>query len=113
MSESNNWTVYNKWVVLKFTIETSTRYKVLAGWRGWDVSKVWRRDSGITGVEKQAYLYGFYGASGSVCWCHSGGYGLSLHTAKIYNQLEQRFGDAVEILPENTNWFELIEQNNS
>jgi len=103
----------NKWVVLRITRETTPLYKVLAGWSGWDAPEVWKLNSGITGVEKQAHLYGFYGASGSVYWCHPGGYGLSLNTANIYNQLEQKFGDVVEILPENTNWFELIEQNNS
>ena len=61
----------HSWVVLKITSSEETLYKVLGGWSGGYLDgDSWRMNSGITGVEKQAYLYGFYGSSGSVYWCH-------------------------------------------
>ena len=98
----------HNWVVLKITYGEETIYKVLGGWSGGYLdSDSWRMNSGITGVEKQAYLYGFYGSSGSVYWCHQGGYRLTMANAGIYNQLKERLGDAVEMLPEDTNWQEM------
>lgn len=98
----------DNWVVLKITNEQETIYKVLAGWSGGYLSgDSWRMNSGITGVEKQAYLYGFYGSSGSVYWCLEGEYRLSMAIAGVYNQLKERFGDRVELMPENTNWMEI------
>ncbi len=99
----------DNWVVLKITSSEETLlYKVLGGWSGGYLDgDSWRMNSGITGVEKQAYLYGFYGSSGSVYWCHQGGYGLRMNNAGVYNQLKERFGDAVELMPEDTNWREI------
>ena len=98
----------DNWVVLKITSGEETFYKVLGGWSGGYLDgDSWRMNSGITGVEKQAYLYGFYGSSGSVYWCHQGGYGLRMNNAGVYNQLKERFGDAVELMPEDTNWREI------
>lgn len=103
----------DSWVILKITTdigmkqlgETSTLYKVLGGWSGgYLYGDSWRMNSGITGVEKQGNLYGFYGASGSVYWCHQGSYRLTMATTGIYNELKERFGDNVEIMPEDTDW---------
>jgi hypothetical protein len=99
----------DSWVVLKITTETDVIYKVLAGWSGGYLDgDSWRMNSGITGVEKQAYLYGFYGSSGSVYWCHQGGYRLTMAIAGVYNQIKERFGDAVEMMPEDTDWRTLV-----
>ena len=105
MSEYNP----DNWVVLKITNEQETIYKVLAGWCGGYLSgDSWRMNSGITGAEKQAYLYGFYGSSGSVYWCHEGTYRLTMANGGVYNELKERFGDGVEIMPEDTNWMEIV-----
>lgn len=98
----------DNWVVLKITQGEETLYKVLGGWSGGYLDgDYWRLNSGITGVEKQAYLYGFYGSSGSVYWCHQGSYYLTMANAGIYNKLKKYFGDAVELMPEDTNWHEV------
>lgn len=98
----------DNWVVLKIENEDETLYKVLAGWSGGYLDgDSWRMNSGITAVEKQAYLWGFYGSSGSAYWCHAGGYRLTMATSGIYNQLKEKFGDKVEIMPEDTDWLSL------
>ena len=103
----NEYTPDN-WVVLKITYSEETLYKVLGGWSGGYLDgDSWRMNSGITGVEKQAHLYGFYGSSGSVYWCHQGGYGLRMNNAGVYNQLKERFGDTVELMPEDTDWMNM------
>lgn len=115
-----NHTYYpDNWVVLKITLPTDTvnpldgqkenvLYKVLGGWEGGYLNgDTWRMNSGITGVEKQAHRYGFYGSSGSVYWCHQGGYCLTSITSGVYNKLKENFGDAVELMPKDTKWGEL------
>lgn len=93
------------WVILKINHEGKTLYKVLAGWNGGYLdSDSWRMNSGIVAVDKQAYLYGFYGSSGSAYWCHQGAYRLTPATSDIYNKLKKQFGDAVELMPEDTDW---------
>ena len=99
----------DNWVVLKISNEEEVLYKVLAGWSGgYTTGDSWRLNSGITSVEKQAYLYGFYGSSGSVYWCHQGSYGLRMGTAGIYNDLVSQFGDKIDMMPEDTNWENLV-----
>ena len=104
----SEYTPHN-WVVLKIQNNEEIFYKVLAGWSGGYLDgDSWRMNSGITGVEKQAHLYGFYGSSGSVYWCHKDAYRLTMATSEVYNQLKEKFGDAVEIMPEDTDWGELV-----
>jgi hypothetical protein len=98
----------DNWVILKIDYDGEIIYKVLAGWSGGYLDgDAWRMNSGITSVEKQAYLYGFYGQSGSVYWCHQGTYRLTMAIAGVYNQLKEHFGDKVEMMPEDTNWMEI------
>lgn len=95
----------DNWVVLKISNEEEVLYKVLAGWSGgYTTGDSWRLNSGITSVEKQAYLYGFYGSSGSVYWCHQGSYGLRMNNVDIYKKLVKAFPDKVELMPEDTDW---------
>ena len=103
----NEYTPDN-WVVLKLYHEGETLYKVLAGWSGGYLSgDSWRMNSGISEVtEDDDYLL-FHGYSGSVYRCHKGGYQLRMNNAGIYNQLKERFGDAVELMPEDTDWKEV------
>jgi hypothetical protein len=104
----SEYTPHN-WVILKIINEDEILYKVLAGWSGGYLDgDSWRMNSGITGVDKQAYLWGFYGSSGSVYWCHQGSYRLTMATSGTYNQLKKKFGDAVEIMPEDTDWTTLV-----
>jgi DUF1365 family protein len=95
----------DNWVILKIKPVKSADplYKVLAGCSQGDS---WRMNSGITRVEKQAQLYGFYGSSGSVYWCHQGSYGLRMNGVDIYNELKERHRD-IQLMPEDTNWLEI------
>ena len=99
----------DNWVVLKLKAGKGTYpiYKVLGGWSGGYLDgDSWRMNSGITGVEKQAYLWGFYGASGSVYWCHQGSYGLSMSTSNLYTKLkkQEQFDGQIQLMPEDTDW---------
>ena len=98
----------DNWVVLKITNEGETLYKVLAGWSGGYLDgDSWRMNSGITRVEDHETYYSFYGYSGSVYKVWKGHYGLRMNNAGVYNQLKERFGDAVELMPEDTEWMDL------
>jgi hypothetical protein len=99
----------DSWVVLKITPEREeTIYKVLAGWSGGYLDgDSWRMNSGITGVDKQAYHWEFYGSSGSTYICHQSDYRISMATGPIYTKLKQTFGDDVELMPEDTDWASL------
>ena len=102
----------DNWVVLKIKEGKYDRgfYKVLAGWSGGYLDgDAWRMNSGITGVEKQAHLYGFYGSSGSVYWCHQGAYRLTMANGGVYNSLKENeaFEGQITLMPEDTNWFEV------
>jgi len=99
----------DSWVVLKITHRNKEPlYKVLAGWSGgYSYGDSWRMNSGITGVDKQAYHWEFYGSSGSVYICHQSDYRLTMVTSGIYNQLKDEFGDQIELMSEDTNWCEL------
>ncbi len=95
----------DNWVVLKITYKTQTAYKVLAGWSGGYVSgDSWRMNSGITRVEDHETYYSFYGYSGSVYKVWKDRYGLRMNNAGVYNQLKEKHGDAVEMMPEDTDW---------
>ena len=103
----NDYTPDN-WVVLKITNEGETLYKVLAGWSGGYLDgDSWRMNSGITSVEDHETYYSFYGYSGSVYKVWKGHYGLRMNNAGVCNQLKERFGDAVELMPEDTEWMDL------
>lgn len=102
----SNYTPDN-WVIIKIKGD-DPHYRVLAGWSGgYLYGDSWRMNSGITGVEKQANLWGFYGASGSVYWCHQGGYGLRMNNRSIWSQLQKHHGDKVEMMPEDTDWLKI------
>ena len=95
----------DNWVVLKIQNNEEILYKVLAGWSGgYATGDSWRMNSGITGFEAQTHLYGFYGSSGSVYWCHKDAYRLTMANSGVYNELKEKFGDVVELMPEDTDW---------
>jgi hypothetical protein len=101
----------NSWVILKIQpAGEPLYYKVLAGWSGGYLDgDSWRMNSGITEVKADSDGYFlFYGSSGSCYQCHKHAYRLTGATAGIYNQLKERFGDAVELMPEDTDWRHLV-----
>lgn len=97
------------WVVLKITVNEETLYKVLCGWHGGYLDNdYWRINSGITRVVEENNYFEFYGSSGSCYVCRKDAYRLSARTTGgIYSQLIEQFGDAVQLIPEDTNWLEI------
>ena len=98
------------WVVLKLP----EGYKVLAGWSGGYLDgSSWRLNSGITRVEekldwKDQRYYVFYGHTGSAYWCYPEMYMLKMPMAGIYNRLKEKYQDQVEIMPEDTDWMNMV-----
>jgi hypothetical protein len=98
-----NYTPDN-WVV----IGAPNGYKVLAGWSGGYLSgDSWRLNSGVTNITFEDPFYLFEGASGSVYRCHKDAYGLRINNSYIWNQLKEKYGDKVELLPEETDWLNI------
>jgi len=103
----------DSWVVLKIVNEDETLYKVLAGWSGGYLDgDSWRMNSGITKATIGGNHAVFEGASGSRYRCHRDGYRLTMATSGVYNQLKEKFGDAVELMPEATDWMDVEGLNN-
>ena len=110
---TNVYTPHN-WVILKIKGD-DPHYRVLAGWSGGYLDgSSWRMNSGIVRHEFDEvgeYWY-FYGASGSCYRCHKDFYGLSVSIAYVYNSLEKKYGDKVELLDDevwaadNWDWME-------
>lgn len=98
----------DNWVVLKMIHESKTYYKVLGGWSGGYLDgDYWRLNSGVVKVEEEPNHWLFYGYSGSVYRCHKTSYELRHNNASAYNQLKQKYGDAVTMMNEETKWDEL------
>ena len=101
-----NYTPDN-WVVLKIVHpeEPKPIYKVLGGWSGGYLNgDSWRINSGVSHVTEDEEYYYFHGYSGSTYQCYKKGYALRMSNAGVYNQLKEKFGDAVELLDEGTDW---------
>ena len=99
----------DNWVVLKIVTDDVPLYKVLAGWGGgYLAGDYWRLNSGISIVFEREDSVDFYGYSGSLYHCRKGSYGLSMITSGIYNDIVSRFGDKVEMMPEDTDWKNLL-----
>jgi hypothetical protein len=95
----------DNWVIIKIN---NTHYRVLAGWSGgYATGSSWRMNSGITSVTEDDNYYYFSGASGSSYVCHKESYGLKMNIAYVWNFLESKYGEKVELMPEETNWLEL------
>jgi len=103
----------DNWVVLKIKEGKGTFpfYKVLAGWSGgYTQGDSWRINSGITEVKDEGDYYKFYGNSGSCYLCHKEGYGLRMNNAGVYSELreQQQFKGQLFMMPEDTDWMELV-----
>lgn len=99
-------TVYapDNWVVIKIKSD-DPHYRVLAGWSGGYLHGTsWKLNSGITSVTVDGNVFAFAGSSGSVYNCHKDAYGLRMNNAYIWNQLQDRYGDKVELMSEETDW---------
>lgn len=99
-----NFYVPDNWVVL-FVKTPSPHYRILVGWSGgYTTGDSWRMNSGITSVEEDDIYYLFHGSTGSVYRCHKETYGLRTNNAYIWAQLQEKYGDKVSMLDEDTNW---------
>lgn len=102
------------WVVLKINTPSTTIYKVLAGWFGdYLTGDSWRINSGITTVHKEGECFIFGGASGSDYICHQDTYKLTNMTHAILEEFNSSIPStaSIEVMPEDTNWFELFKGN--
>ena len=100
----------DNWVILRIKEGKGTFpfYKVLAGWSGGYLDgDSWRMNSGITRVEDHETYYSFYGYSGSVYKVWKDRYGLRMNNAGVYNHMKEKFGDAIEMMPEDTDWMNM------
>lgn len=98
----------DNWVVLKITYKSKTVYKVLAGWSGGYLDgDSWKMNSGIWEVKEDDNYYYFYGYSGSCYRCNKESYMLRMNNAGVYNHWKEKFGDAIEMLPEDTDWMNM------
>lgn len=92
------------WTVI-FLNGADPHYRVLAGWSGgYLYGDSWKLNSGITKVSDDGEYLLFSGASESLYRCHKEAYGLRGECVGVWNQLQTRFGDAVELLDESTDW---------
>lgn len=96
------------WVVLKIS-GPDPHYRVLGGWYGGYLgSDSWRLNSGITHAKiLEDGCIEFSGSSGSTYICNPLCYGMSNMTAGVYHQLQEKYGDLVEVMDENTQWTEV------
>jgi hypothetical protein len=94
----------DNWVVIKLKGD-DPHYRVLAGWSGgYATGDSWRLNSGITKVEEDEWYYYFHGSTGSIYECFKGFYCLRKNNAHIWTALQERHGDLVELMPEDTDW---------
>lgn len=97
----------DNWVIIKVKGD-DPHYRVLAGWSGgYATGDSWRMNSGITKATETERSFEFHGSSGSVYCCGKNSYGLRMNNAYIWDQLQDRHGDKVELMPEDTDWTEV------
>ncbi len=97
----------DNWVVIKFKGD-DPHYRVLAGWSGgYTTGDSWRMNSGIVRVEQTKFLYKFYGATSSCYVCSKNSYCLRKNNAYIWAALQERYGDKVELMSEETDWMSM------
>jgi hypothetical protein len=118
MSEERNISeIPHKWVVVKIhnNLDKSF-YKVFATWVGGYLhDDKWKLNSGIKSVGSDDDYYYFIGHSGSCYKCHKKAYGTaSSYGYEMLNYIVEdayKQGLTVDILPEDTEWEELLNQN--
>jgi hypothetical protein len=96
--------VPDNWVVIKLSGD-DPHYRILAGWSGgYTDSDTWRMNSGIVRVDETEDAFLFYGSSGSCYDCRKTAYCLRKNNVYVWAQLQERYGDKVELMPEDTDW---------
>lgn len=102
------------WVVVKIDTDPII-YKVFATWTGGYLdSDSWKLNSGITKVEETDVAYEFYGHSGSVYRCLKGAYKTVSYTQGVLDGILKKgkdIGVNITVLPEETDWAELVKEN--
>jgi hypothetical protein len=105
----------DKWLVVKisgYKDYPTPIYKVFACWYGgYGGSDSWKLNSGITKATLEGFVYSFEGSSGSVYQCHKDCYGSNLYGKGVLSNMidkSQENGITIEIMPEDTNWLELV-----
>lgn len=94
----------DNWVVIKIKGD-NPHYRVLAGWSGgYAQGDSWRLNSGVTHVDKDEDHYYFHGSSGSEYVCHKNAYRLRMNNAYVWKQLQDKYEEKVELMPEETDW---------
>lgn len=97
----------DNWVVIAVKGD-NPHYRLLTGTSGGYASgSSWNLNSGITRVEEDDDFFYFFGASGSCYAGHKGSYCLRMNNAHVWAQLQERHGDKVELLDEDTDWMNM------
>ncbi len=115
--ERNISEIPDKWVVVKIDNNLDKSfYKVFATWVGGYLNgDKWKLNSGIKSVESDDDYYYFIGYSGSCYKCHKKSYGTasSYGEGVLQGMVENAYkaGSTVNVLPEDTEWEELLNQN--
>lgn len=100
----NNYYYPDNWVIIKLKGD-DPHYRVLAGWSGGYLDgDSWRMNSGIAKVIEEDDYWLFIGSSGSTYACHKDMYGLRMNNAYVWNSLQEKHGDKVELMDEDTDW---------
>ena len=91
----------DSWVILEVNHEGKQFQKILSGWSGGYLDgNSWRLSSPIKkmniNIDSDKIIV--YTSSGSCYNLYKSYQGLRMSNAGIYNQLKERFGDAVEIV---------------
>jgi hypothetical protein len=104
----------DRWIVVKiYGGDLPLTYKVFACWYGGYLDPdSWKMNSGIAKVKKLKNKYIFYGFSGSVYRCFINEYGISSYgrtvLSNIIKRSQEEAGVTIEIMPQETNWIDLI-----
>jgi hypothetical protein len=103
----------DKWVMVKVTrnvLGDKTLYKIFGSW--YDINMRWRLNSGVTKITEDPRSYYFEGYSGSVYMCNKLAYGTTEYGENILKDIIvsalEVHDCVVEILPEETNFMELV-----
>lgn len=97
----------DSWTVIKIDSD-DPHYRVLAGWSGGYLDgDSWALNSGIVRVEEGEDCWNFYGKSGSCYSCRKQSYGLRNSTLGVWASLQEKHGDVVSIMDEDTDWINM------
>jgi hypothetical protein len=97
----------DSWVIIRIE-GNDPHYRVLAGWNGgYAKGDSCRMNSGIVKAIEEEDYWLFIGSSGSTYACHKDMYGLRTSTIGTWRQLQDRHGDKVELMEEDTDWMNL------